>query len=147
MPASAPAALLRVVLKLIAIGFAGLFMGFALTPETWNHHDSSPPRYSEVEALRTFVADVPTAIPMPIDNSPRTTIALDVHIGPGVNYQIIGSVPRGAKLDVIGRDASSQWLAVAFAGGTKLNGWVPVQSVAGIKDLKSLSLAPVTLLP
>lgn len=149
MPASAPAQLLRVVLKLTVIGFAALFMGFLLTPAGARRRDSGQTHLSEVLAARSDAGldDSPVATPTPSGRSPMALIALDVHIGPGVNYQVVGSLPRGAKLDVIGRDASSQWIAIAFAGGTKINGWVPSQSVSGVSDIKSLPLAPVTLLP
>ena len=149
MPASAPAQLLRVALKLIVIGFASLFMGFLLTPATWKHREPVPTYLEQVLASRSAIElDLPsTATAVPFDRSPRALVALDVHIGPGVNYQVIGSLPRGAQLDLVGRDASSQWVAVAFAGGTKINGWVPSLSVAGVPDVKALPLAPVTFLP
>jgi len=146
MPLPSPAQLLGVVLKLIVIGFSSLFMGFLLTPATW-HRPKTPPTYvADVQSYRDAVPEVaPAVTPTPV--VPRSLATLDVRIGPSAGYVVIGSLPRGAKLEVVGRDPTGDWLAIVFSSGSGFNGWVPGLQVTDAPDLNTLPLAPVTFLP
>ncbi len=48
---------------------------------------------------------------------------LNIRAGPGLDRPILGSAPNGLRLNVIGRSADGQWLAVELPGWTRL-GWV-----------------------
>lgn len=78
---------------------------------------------------------------------PRALSALNVRIGPGESYVIIGQLPRGGRLDIVGRDQTGVWLAVNFTPDSKLNGWIQASKVSGLESASSLPVAPITLLP
>src|SRR5690349_10908465 len=37
---------------------------------------------------------------------------VEVHIGPSAGYVVIGQLPRAARLQIVGRDESSRWIAI-----------------------------------
>lgn len=76
----------------------------------------------------------------------RTRSTLNVHLGPNRNYQILGSLPRGTIIEVIGRDETSQWVAIALSlvPGSVLTGWLPLADVEGVTDVSQLEVASVT---
>jgi hypothetical protein len=87
--------------------------------------------------------DIPAAQALP----PRANAAINVHIGPNENYVIVGVLPRGATLDIIGRDASSQWIAIAFPPNSTMTAWIPASGASGLASPGSLKEVPVRSLP
>ncbi len=82
-------------------------------------------------------------------NGPRaywTSKSAEVRIGPGDAYSVIGQLPNSARLQIVGRDATSKWIAIVFAPFTDLNGWIEASAVAGQLDSASLDVAPITQL-
>ncbi len=79
--------------------------------------------------------------------APRAVVALDLYLGPSEDYQVIGVVHRGAILEIVGRDPSGEWLAVAVAPAASLYGWVPRAGVRSAPDAASLPIKPVAFLP
>lgn len=58
-----------------------------------------------------------------------TANRLNVRAGPGVNSAIIGAVVSGETLQILGRNADSQWWRICCASGTTTEGWVSAQFV------------------
>ena len=108
------------------------------------------PQYTNpsITGLGPRQGPAPTATPTPTPTPvvPRTTNIVNVYIGPGTGYQVIGLLPRSAKLEVIGRDDSGAWLAIVFSVGSRLTGWIPVTTVSGLDDVSALAPAEVTLI-
>jgi hypothetical protein len=77
---------------------------------------------------------------------PRTTTIVNVHLGPGNRFGVVGLVPRGARLEVVGRDQSGDWLAITFTPGSPFHGWVESAKVVGLPSVLDLPVAPVTQL-
>ncbi|MPZ49342.1 MAG: hypothetical protein GEU75_08600 [Dehalococcoidia bacterium] len=100
---------------------------------------------------RAFV--IPTQQPLPPgttatpDARPRTRTAVDVHLGPGGAFAVVGIFPRGEAVDVVGRDADSQWVAIRFPPGSTARGWVLVSNLEGVAGLDRLSVVLPTPLP
>jgi len=99
-------------------------------------------------------AQIPTAIPRAgasqtptPDNAVRTRQALDVRVGPGEVFAVIGVLSRGEALDVVGRDEAAAWLAIRFPPGSAGRGWVPVDAVDGLSGVDGLVVALPTQLP
>lgn len=69
-----------------------------------------------------------------------------VRIGPGASYVVIGQLPRSARLQIVGRDESSKWIAIVFSPYTGLTAWIEASAVAGQLDVSGLEIASVTLL-
>jgi len=68
----------------------------------------------------TLAAATPTPTPL---NVARVLLqGLNFRSGPGVGYPIIGNLPLGTKLVVIGQSANAYWIRVQLADGT--DGWV-----------------------
>lgn len=53
---------------------------------------------------------------------------LNLRLGPGLNYPVVGRAKTGATFPVLGRNAGSDWLQVADAGGTPV--WVSATVVS-----------------
>src|SRR5712691_1153108 len=45
------------------------------------------------------------------DQRPRTKVGLDVRLGPGDGYGLIGLLSKGEAVTPVGRDANATWLA------------------------------------
>jgi uncharacterized protein YgiM (DUF1202 family) len=85
--------------------------------------------------------------PLSISRGPRATEMVSLHMGPNENYVVVGTVTAGGKLEVVGRDESGEWIAVAFPPNSSLRGWVQADRVTGIFNLKGLPVEPVRMLP
>ena len=71
------------------------------------------------------------SLPIP---PPRTRASVSVLDGPGAEHAIVGLLPGDAALQIAGRDASGEWLAVAFPPGTSYIAWLPAAQVLGMAD-------------
>src|SRR5256885_1623674 len=72
------------------------------------------------------VASTPSPLqvtPTP-DNRARTTTQLDVRLGPGESFAVIGLLSKGEAVSAVGRNADSTWLAIQFPPGSAGRGWV-----------------------
>jgi uncharacterized protein YraI len=78
---------------------------------------------------------------------PRTRSVADVRLGPGDRYPVVGLVPRAARVEIVGRDESSEWLAIVFTPGSNLHGWIPRTQVSNLRNVSDLPVASVTELP
>ena len=86
-----------------------------------------------IEALWT-PTPLPEALPTPFVESQTET--LNIRLGPGTDYPVIGQVSTGARLALIGRNAAGDWLVVCCVDETP--GWVAARLVrtdASIADL------------
>jgi hypothetical protein len=89
---------------------------------------------------------VPGATSTP-DLRPRTRSALDVRLGPGEAFAIIGTVARGEAVEVVGRDSDANWAAVRFPPGSTGRGWLPLEQIVGLTNLSEFSILLPTPLP
>ena len=78
--------------------------------------------------------------------APRTRSVVDVYLGPGAGYAVVGLLPRASELDVVGRDENGEWLAIVLVPGSSLHGWIARANVVNLSDIYSLPIAPVTRL-
>jgi hypothetical protein len=133
---------------LVGFGF-GSFVGVALAllavalakPEpTIEEH------FVEVTATPTSHVDEPrpsaTATP-----AVRTLSSLEVRIGPGQAYAIIGTIARGEAVAVLGRDDSQEWIAIRFPPGSAARGWLPLDALDGISKVQVANLAVLAATP
>lgn len=88
----------------------------------------------------------PTATPH-VEFGPSTRTVVTLYIGPSTDYEVIGLLPAGFALQVVGRDPSGEWIAVAIAPGSGLYGWMPASQARNLPSIETLKVAPVTLLP
>jgi hypothetical protein len=78
---------------------------------------------------------------------PRTTSVANLYLGPTFDYRVVGLLPRGAVISVVGRNRAGDWLAVELLYGSQLRGWLPRSQTAGVDDVSSLPVVPATSLP
>ena len=64
-----------------------------------------------------------------------------IRSGPGSTYPILGTVPRGALVSVVGRDENQAWLQVSYPPGSELLGWVSVAFIEVSGDVSRLVVA------
>jgi uncharacterized protein YgiM (DUF1202 family) len=129
------------VLRLsLVLAFAYLVAVLAFSqPSLSSSADSTP--VAEVAAAVAYpAAEVTPAAPA----GPTALTTLNVYVGPGELYQIVGLVAKGARLEVVGRDQEGDWLAIVFSRGSSLHGWVPRERVLGV-EVAQLPVAPVTI--
>ena len=91
--------------------------------------------YQSLAAVEGSLANVPTVSAeelskLPISGAtgsrPIATIqpeVMNVRIGPGIDYDVLTTLPQGTQVQVVGIDPSGQWLQVELDGFSSL-GWV-----------------------
>ncbi len=78
----------------------------------------------------------PAALPTPFAESQTDT--LNVRLGPGTDFPIIGQVTAGAKLALVGRNAAGDWLVVCCI--EEKPGWVAARLVRTEADIAALPM-------
>jgi uncharacterized protein YraI len=113
---------------------------------------STGPGYGSVITPTTLVPEMTAALEgvaveeAEVGRVHWTSRGVEVRIGPSSDYVVIAQLPTSARLQIVGRDATSKWIAIVFAPFTGLNGWIEASAVAGQLDVAGLEIAPVTLL-
>jgi uncharacterized protein YraI len=69
----------------------------------------------------------------------NATVAL--RNGPDVTYAILGTVPKGAVVAVVGRNEDNQWFQVLYPPNSQLRGWVPAGAIDVDGDIEGLVIA------
>lgn len=75
----------------------------------------------------------------------RTTVGY--RNGPGPAYVILGTIPRGATVAVVGRNEDDSWLQVRYPISSNLKGWVDAKLLNVEGDVTALALAGPGPLP
>ena len=70
-----------------------------------------------------------------------TRITATMRNGPDSTYSILGTIPRGARVPVIGRNADDTWLQITYPPGSELQGWVSANSLDVSGDVSQLVIA------
>ena len=68
----------------------------------------------------------------------RVRVTVTLRNGPGTSYAILGIVPAGAVVSVVGRDDEGAWLQIVGASG--IPGWVPASAVDVVGDISKLAI-------
>jgi uncharacterized protein YraI len=64
-----------------------------------------------------------------------------VRNGPNATYSLLGTVPKGASVAVIGRNSDESWLQIRYPPGSSLLGWVDAQFLETTGDVSLLGVA------
>lgn len=83
----------------------------------------------------------------PVDLASRASEVLNLYVGPSEDHAILGVVPKGGRLDVVGRDESGAWLAVLIAPASKMYAWAPAAQVSNPPSLATLPVKPFVPIP
>ncbi len=83
--------------------------------------------------------------PKPSGIGVETIAAATVREGPN-NGGELGTIPRGQKVTVTGRDADAKWFQIVFPQNSTLRGWLPATALK-IADLNPQAIAIVTVTP
>lgn len=75
---------------------------------------------------------------------PRTAAVTVIRTGPSGDYPALGTLPAGASLEVLGRDASGAWLAISFPPNSGFPGWLPISEVNGLAAVEALQVVEVS---
>jgi uncharacterized protein YgiM (DUF1202 family) len=63
-----------------------------------------------------------TSTSEPVDTTPKVTASnssVNLRTGPGLNYDVMGVLPQGQSLEIVGRNDDSTWWQVATADGLR----------------------------
>jgi hypothetical protein len=130
---------------LAGFGF-GAFIGGALALLAVFLVREGEPEPQVVVAPTAVVSATPsspfTTVTPELETLPRTIAPLDVRIGPGEGFAIIGQLGRDEPVQPVGRNSDRDWVAVRFPPGSSAIGWLPVE---GIDDTLSVSGLAVVL--
>ena len=79
----------------------------------------------------------------------RANRVLMLQLGPDDRYVTVGQIARGARVEVVGRNDSGDWLAISLNPGSRTYGWARAAGVTGLTtaNLTALPIAPVVRLP
>ncbi len=115
------AVLLLVTIVLVAIGSS-------------DESSSAPPQTTDSTPVER------TAVP-PSEGLPgRVLNTAILRNGPSTSYAVLGTIPRGAQVAVVGRNEDNTWLQVVPAA-SGLRGWVEVDFVDVTGNLNELAVA------
>jgi len=64
-----------------------------------------------------------------------------VRNGPDATYALLGTIPKGAAIAVIGRNGDESWLQIRYPPGSSLLGWVDAQFLETTGDISQLAVA------
>jgi uncharacterized protein YgiM (DUF1202 family) len=78
---------------------------------------------------------------------PYAARVLDLYEGPSEDYDVIGTVGKGASLEVVGKSEDGGWLAVSVRPASPLYVWVRPWDVANRPDMSALPVKPAVLVP
>jgi hypothetical protein len=109
-----------------------------------------PPPELDAGRKAGVATDAEAAVAIPTTTpwfGPRAERSLDLYTGPSSEYVVLGVVPRGAKLEVVGVSTDGDWLAVSIAPGSALYAWLPLDHIENPPDPDSLPVKPVRLIP
>jgi uncharacterized protein YraI len=92
----------------------------------------SAPTTVTVNVGGSAVAETPTATATPATPSPTvptnpaltTKTDLNVRSGPGIQYDLLGLLPAGVTVEIIGREETRQWWQIRFSPAADGIGWV-----------------------
>ncbi len=108
----------------------------------------SDPSQAQAELARLQPAATPTA-PAPTEPTPFVEVQsdnLNVRLGPGTDYPIVGQLAVGSQLALVGRDATGDWLVVCCIDDRP--GWVAARLVRTGADVQALPVGlPPTRVP
>ncbi|MGE0057598.1 MAG: SH3 domain-containing protein [Dehalococcoidia bacterium] len=83
--------------------------------------------------------------PRPSGAVVESIAAATVREGPGSGGEL-GSLPRGQKVTVTGRDSDAKWFQIVFPQNSTLRGWVPASALK-VADLNVQSIAIASVTP
>ncbi|MFQ5613537.1 MAG: FHA domain-containing protein [Anaerolineae bacterium] len=105
---------------------------YTLEVRAYNVNDvSSAPTTVNIIALGT--ASGPTSTPLPSDTptaSPagtpqgQVTTDLNVRLGPGTGYSVVGLLEAGETVDIVGKNAEGTWWQIVFPDGPGGRAWI-----------------------
>lgn len=103
-------------------------------------NDPEPTRRSAVPAADvTPDGDADMVSPGGLIGRVRTTVTL--RNGPDTSYAILGTIPRGTRLVLVGRNEDERWLQVRYPPGSNLRGWVDARFIDVEGDASRLAIA------
>ncbi len=132
---------------------------YTLELRAYNRQDQmNVPAIITVQAVGQAVESTPTPTLTPAPPTPTvpttplltTKTDLNVRIGPGLNYDVIGLLPVGASTDILGRSEDGEWWQIRFTPAADGLGWVsakPEFSTAINTDGLPVVPAPATPTP
>ncbi|MCL4303048.1 MAG: FHA domain-containing protein [Anaerolineae bacterium] len=115
----------------------------------------SAPTTVTVNAVGESAAETPTPPPTPdtptptVPTNPSLTTKTDLNVrsGPGTQYDLLGLLPAGVTVEIVGRDEARQWWQVRFSPAADGIGWVaadPAFSTTANVDNVAVAQAPPT---
>lgn len=133
---------------------------YTLELKAYNRHGTaSSPTAVTVQALGqtppSAETETPTLTPTPtatVPQMPKLTTKTDLNVrsGPGTQYDLLGLLPTGISVEVLGRSADAQWWQVRFTPANEGVGWVsadPAYSETAFVDNAPIIVPPPTPTP
>ena len=85
----------------------------------------------DIRSDQEAVSDTPTpeseTPPAPGQPMGRIRTDLNVRAGPSTSYEILGLVPAGTLVEIVGQNSDGSWWQIVFVGGPDQRGWVSAE--------------------
>jgi hypothetical protein len=141
----------RIHLAFLAGFGIGSFVGVALALLAIALTQDAATSTAKPQVVVQATVEPPTSITVTVTPAPdaraRTKTALDVKLGPGEAFAVIGTISRGEAVEVDGRDADSKWVSIRFPPGSLGRGWIPVAQLDGLSEPERFAVVLPTPLP
>jgi hypothetical protein len=131
-------------------GFAiGIVIGVYLALLGFTFHESlvqeAPAKVSETSSV--VVVPEATAVAPAQRLVPMAKEALNVNLGPGAAYGVLGTLPKGALIDVIPGERSGDWIAIRFPPNSSGRGWIPADGIEHVARDEEVAAGAATARP
>jgi hypothetical protein len=124
--------------------FMGVMLGLVALAMVRGEAEVIPAAAAVTEPSPTVVALSTATLAEP---KAKTRAALDVRLGPGDAFAVVGTIARGSEIEAVGRDQTGNWVAVRFPPGSSARGWLPVSEIENLSEVESLAVVAPTPLP
>lgn len=121
-----------IAVAVMAVAGILVFSLFSLSGNNRNSATATMPPTNTANTLASAVDAPPTETPIPPTDTPippgtpaaiaKTT--LEVHTGPGAEYDLLGYLPEDASVEIISRDQSQEWWQIKTPLSPDGLGWI-----------------------
>ncbi len=101
--------------------------------------DGGPGFTSSIAVVSDDIDDTTSTMDLALTAQALTTTTL--RNGPNESFVPLGTVPRGARVSIVGRNEDDTWLQVAYPPGSPLRGWVDIDFFEVTGELHDVEIA------
>ena len=126
-------------LIIAGISLLGVLALTAIVLFVFSRGDGGPGSTSGIAVISADSGDATPTLEFALTAEALATTTL--RNGPERSFAPLGTVPRGARVPVVGRNEDDTWLQVTYPPGSPLRGWVDIDFFEVIGELHDVEIA------